>query len=294
MNSHPGQAQNPATTFDVARVGRYFNRIAATYEQHDWLQREVATRTLERLDGIRLQPKQILDLGAGYGRDARALAKRYRGATVVQLDLAHSMLLQSRRRGPRWRSPHRYVCGDLTRLPLADASVDLVYSCFALQWCSAHTDAIREMRRVLRPGGLLVIAMPGPDTLTQLREAFATFSPHTHVSPFPDMHDLGDLFTGSGFADPVMECERLTIEYNDVDRLLSELRQGGSVNATVNRPRALRGRGYLASLNAACDAFRHNGKLPVSVELIIGHAWAVERQQQTEAPILPLAKLRRR
>ena len=281
---------------DAGRLDRYFNRLAPHYLSHDWLQQEVGERALERLDGIRLAPRLIVDAGAGAGRHARSLAKRYRAATIIQFDRAEAMLAASREHGPRWRSPHRYACGDISQIPLANDTVDLVLCTCVLQWCGQLEQPLGELRRILKPGGLLLLAFPGPDTLSELRAALAAVSGGAHVNRFPDMHDVGDLLGRQGFADPVMECERLTIEYKDVEGLLTDLRLGGSINAIRSRPRGLLGRRRHATFAAAYEAQRRNEKLPVTAELIIGHAWAAAgaRNVTGESQIFPLKRLRRR
>ena len=120
---------------DSNRVRRSFERAARDYDRVAGMQRQVAERLLERLDFIRLQPKRIGDFGSGTGYCSRRLAKRYRRARVVCLDLAVTMMLEARRQAPRFIGRPAYVCGDLQRLPLASNSLDLVVSNLTLQWC---------------------------------------------------------------------------------------------------------------------------------------------------------------
>ncbi|MGR8918603.1 MAG: malonyl-ACP O-methyltransferase BioC [Gammaproteobacteria bacterium] len=281
---------------DKQRIAANFNRAAASYDRHDLVQREVADRALERLDYVSLEPAAILDIGAGTGRAARALAKRYRRAQVTQFDLAHAMLTASRAAGRRLFSRQRFVCGDLEQLPFADAGYDFAFSSLALQWSENLAGAFAEVNRVLRPGGLFLFTTLGPDTLKELRAAFARISAAPHVNRFLDMHDVGDQLTGAGFADPVMETEYLTVEYDDGLELMRDLKGIGAVNAAAARSRGMLGRRRLRALLDAYEGERRAGKLPATYEVVYGHAWATDRlpSQQGEEHVFPLSRLRRR
>ncbi len=177
---------------DKSLARRAFERAAATYDAAAALQNEVGSRLVERLDFIRMQPRRILDLGAGTGVFTRVLGRRYRRADVTALDIAPAMLQQARARGGWWRRAPRCVCGDAEALPFADASFDFIFSNLMLQWCVDLPAALRELRRVLAPGGLLMFTTLGPDTLGELRASWSAVDGYTHVNPFIDMHDVGD------------------------------------------------------------------------------------------------------
>ena len=114
----------------------------------------------------------------------------------------------------------------------------------------------------------------GPDTLKELRTAWAAADGHSHVSPFADMHDLGDALVRARFADPVMDAEWMTLTYGDVDGLMRDLKVLGAGNATAERPRGMTGRGRMDAMRRAYEAFRSEGRLPATYEVVYGHAWA--------------------
>lgn len=262
-----------------AAVRRSFDRAAPTYDAAAALQREIADRLLERLDYIRISPARILDLGSGTGYATRPLRERYPDSHLVSLDLAPAMLALARTATqPSWVkqliSPARmsWLCADGESLPLADASVDLVFSNLALQWC----DPVRifaEAVRVLRPGGLLLFSTFGPDTLKELRAAFATVDGSPHVNQFIDMHDLGDQMVRARLADPVMDMEHLTMTYTELGPLLRELKDIGAHNMLPGRERGLMGKSRWARLIEAYEPFRKEGRLPATYEVVYGHAW---------------------
>jgi len=276
---------------DTGRTRLAFERAAATYDASAVLQREVGQRMAERLALVKLQPAAILDVGCGTGDALGELSARYPEAWVLGLDSAWHMLEIARGRssaarasggsllarwfGPRARTTAQpsLVCGDAGRLPLAAASVDLLWSNLLLQWINEVAAALGEFHRVLSSGGLLMFSTLGPDTLKELRTAFAGIDRATHVSRFIDMHDLGDMLVHSGFADPVMDMEIITLTYADATTMMRELKAIGARNATRGRPRGLTGRARWQTMLAALEVFRRDGRLPATFEVVYGHAW---------------------
>lgn len=293
-----GQSISP---IDKRAARRAFERAAASYDEAAVLQREIGSRMLERLDYVRLKPQTVLDLGCGTGQGIDALAKRWRKAKIIALDLAESMLQRARRRGT-WLNRPRPLCADLEALPLADESVDLVISNASLQWAGDLPRAFAELRRVLRPEGLLMFTTFGPDTLIELRRAWALADDgaHAHVSPFLDMHDIGDALMRAGFADPVMDAERITMTYESVQGLMRDLKAIGGRNALQDRPRAMTGRQRLGALEQAYEQERHDGRLPSTWEVVYGQAWmpagskAPAQQQTADGVAIPLSAIPRR
>jgi malonyl-CoA O-methyltransferase len=285
-----------ALAVDKRQVRRSFERAAATYDTAAVLQNEVCRRMLARLDYIRLAPDTVLDAGSGTGNAIAGLAERYPGARMIALDLAFGMVLRARARRPWWRrvvdrGGRRLaaVCGDIEQLPLAAGSAGMVWSNLALQWVNEPQQAFAEMHRVLVPGGLLLFSSFGPDTLKELRAAFAGADAHTHVNRFTDMHDIGDQLIACGYADPVMDMEVVTLTYRDVRSLMRELKAIGARNMTRGRPAGLGSRSLLDKVSKNYEAYRVDGKLPATFEVVYGHAWKpAPRVSPTGHPIIDI------
>jgi malonyl-CoA O-methyltransferase len=278
------------------RVRASFDAAAGRYDAVAVIQAEVRRRLLERLELFRIKPRQILDAGCGTGHGARELLRRYRGAALVALDLAPGMLGAARRQRP-WLRRLDAVCGDAAAIPLADGSVDLVFSNLMLQWCNDPERVFAEFRRVLRPGGLALFTSFGPDTLKELRGAWRAADGHVHVSRFIDMHDLGDALLRAGLREPVMDAEHLTLTYPDVRSLMRDLKTMGAQNATAGRNRGLTGRRTLAAVEADYERLRRDGRLPATWEVVYGHAWADDTRRPAVGPgevSVPLARIGRR
>jgi malonyl-CoA O-methyltransferase len=270
---------------DKTLARRAFEQAAATYDASAALQNEVGSRLVERLDFIRMQPRRILDLGAGTGVFTRVLGRRYPRADITALDIAPAMLQQARARGSWWHRP-RCVCGDAEALPFADAGFDFIFSNLMLQWCADLPATLLELRRVLAPGGLLLFTTLGPDTLGELRASWSAVDGFTHVNPFIDMHDVGDALLQARWAEPVMDTERLTVTYRDLATLMLDLKHIGAHNVTRGRARGLTGKGRFQAFAAAYEQFRRDGVLPSTYEVVYGHAWSP--QHKTAAAEVPL------
>ncbi|MEP7329073.1 MAG: malonyl-ACP O-methyltransferase BioC [Betaproteobacteria bacterium] len=292
---------------DTRAVRRAFGRAAATYDVAAVLQREVGTRMGARLDVVKLAPHAVLDAGCGTGDALGALALRYPDARMVALDLALPMVqaAQARvasgrsllRRIMPWRAAEsatapRFVCGDVNAMPFGGAAFDLVWSNLALQWVNDLPHTFGELHRVLKIDGLLTFTTFGPDTLREIRTAFAAVDGHTHTNRFADMHDIGDMLVHAGFADPVIDMETITLTYGDARSLLRELKQIGATNATQGRPRGLLGKARLQRVLASLEATARDGRIPATFEVVYGHAW---KAQATHTPDgLPIVRFGRR
>ncbi len=270
----------PSPVFDTRQVRRAFSRASVGYENAAALQREVESRLLESLDYLDdAIPGVVLDIGSGPGHAARAMRKRWPKARIVALDLALPMLRQVRPRegwNPLQRPLDR-VCADLRTLPLADGSVDVLFSNLCLQWIDDLPAAFAEFRRVLKPKGLLLCSTFGPDTLHELHHAFAQADNAPHVSPFASIADFGDALMRAGFRDPVLDREVDVRGHADLASLMRELRTLGATNALQSRRHTLTGRARFSAAAAAYEPLRGNdGLLPASWETITAMAWAPE------------------
>ncbi|HSG22200.1 MAG TPA: methyltransferase domain-containing protein [Azonexus sp.] len=273
---------------DRQQVGRRFSKVAASYGEGDFFAREVDRRMQERLDYVKIEPQRILDLGCSRGGSFPDLTARYPAAQLIGLDVSPAMLDTGRESRPGWQrwlglgkqsGPLR-LAADAANLPLKSRSTALVWSNLLLHWLDDPLPALAEAHRVLEVGGLLMFSTLGPDSLKELRTAFA--DGYAHTQRFIDMHDLGDMLVGCGFADPVMDMEVITLTYEDLDAMFAELRAAGSSCAMKARRHGLTGRGSLAAARTAYEAMRRDGKLPATFEVVYGHAWKVEAKQSAD------------
>lgn len=254
------------TPLDSKRVRRQFGNAG----NRDFLSQEVGQRLLERLQALDKKFSCAVDLGAGAADDLQGLSTAGFDELLVAADFACSLLS---------RSTGNSLCADAYHLPLAAGSVDLAYSNLLLPWIEDLDRLFAELRRVMRPAGVLMFTSLGPDTLMELRASWAQADDAIHVHEFLDMHHIGDALVNAGFMDPVLDVERLTVTYDDPRDLMRDLRASGNQNAALDRPRGLRGkRSYQSALNAY-KALRVDGNIPATFEVIYGYALAPREGQ---------------
>jgi malonyl-CoA O-methyltransferase len=198
-----------------------------------------------------------------------------------------------------WRRPFDRLRADACRLPLRAGAVDLAFSCLLLPCTDDLAAVLGEVRRVLSPRGYFTFATLGPDTLAELRGAWSEADARPHVHRFLDMHDVGDALVRAGFADPVMDVDRVRLTYASTDALCADLKALGATCALAGRRRALTAPSRLAALARAYERHRDaGGRLPATCELVYGQAWCPGatpplRTRRTEA-VIPIEQLRRR
>ncbi|RMH50897.1 MAG: malonyl-[acyl-carrier protein] O-methyltransferase BioC [Zetaproteobacteria bacterium] len=279
---------------DRRRVARSFARAAADYDSVAALQREAAARLDAHLNFTRITPRRMLDIGCGTGFLGRLLRRRFPKAELVALDLVPEMINRCRRslgRGMPWRPKRRFLCGDATALPLAGESFDLVASNLTMQWIDRPERMVREMRRVLAPGGLLLFSTFGGETLTELRAAFTAVTPGrpAPLLSFPDVMALGDLLQRQAVETVVTDSDRITRTYPDVTALVRELKaMGASSSAIRHRGGGLGGRGLLRRLSASYPT-EEEGGIRATFEILYGQAWyRPDPKREGVIPIMPL------
>ncbi|CAG9238212.1 methyltransferase domain-containing protein [Paraburkholderia caribensis] len=290
----PTDTGRPA--YDSRRLRKIFDRRAATFDDVAFLPREIAQRMRERLDYIKVNPAQVLDAGCGAGDDLPTLRERFPEAPVFGADLSRAMLaraVQHDATDTSWRRflpaslgkalgsrGPRFAQADFSALPFASGAFEFIWSNLALHWHSRPDLVFPEWQRVLKVNGLLMFSTLGPDTLKELRGAYAEIeaahgvNTHKHVIDFVDMHDLGDMLVESGFEIPVMDQETLTITYKSPESLLADVRRWGAYPFRRETSPGVASRRMRKALLAALEARRRaDGTIPLTFEVIYGHAW---------------------
>ena len=283
----PQAPSKMSAPIDALTVRRLFANPARV-EGSDFLCREIASRMHDRLELVKIAPQRVLDAGCGAGADLALLQKDYPAAQVIGIDAAFAMAAAARGQAaaPALRSLNQMLsrllpakagvdvlAGDFGNLPFGPNSLDLVWSNLALHWHPQPDRVFAEWRRVLRVEGLLMFSNFGPDTMRELRTAYAEVDEHPHVLPFVDMHDFGDQLVEAGFSTPVMDMEVIKVTYDTAEAMLADVQALGG-NPLATRARGLRGRAAQTRLLAALEKGRDaTGKLVLSFEVIYGHAF---------------------
>ena len=242
-----------------------------------WLHEEIASRMQQRLDFIRLQPGCWLHWEPLRGglQAHRDLLARYPQAEVwlySDRPVEAEHVLRATRapwwHGARWRRSRVHLGQP------AAGSAQMVWANMALHQAADPVALLGAWHQALAVDGFLMFSCFGPDTLRELRQVYTELGWPAAAQDFTDMHDWGDMLVHAGYAEPVMDMERITLSYETPERLLAELRELGR-NLHPERFAGLRGRGWLRRLHQALQGLaRHDqqGRLCLSFEVIYGHA----------------------
>ncbi len=258
-----------SSTRQTQALQQLFDCRAADYDRHAVLEQEVGGRLLERASHQRHEPSRIADLGSGTGYCTRALKRLHRKAEVIGIDVSAAMAAHTRRQSA-FMHPLRAVCADMHQLPLAQRSLDLLFSNLALQWVDDLPALMAGFRRVLKPDGMLLFSTLGPASLGELRDAASRLPGGQWRAQLLDMHDLGDVLQAAGFSEPVMDSEFITIEYRELATLHAELQATGTGSYFADWT-ALASQGE--ALRTAFQPNLQNGCYPVSYEIVYGTAF---------------------
>lgn len=263
MSSH-----NPHI-FNRRLVAAHRTRAAAGFAEFSFIKQEACARLAERLEDIKRDFPQALDLGCHHGEMARAMPPEKVGAWVMT-DLSPAMLCHA---GGGLR-----VAADAEFMPFAPESFDLVVSVCALHWVNDVPGMLAQIRRMLKPGGMMMLTLPGVMTLHELRHAFLTANLDTgaspRVSPFIDAQTGAGLLQRAGFSDPVADSDMLVVDYRDLFALLRDLRGMGETAAFE------RGGNALTRDDIACVAATYgqqdanaDGTLRATYEMVTLTGW---------------------
>jgi malonyl-CoA O-methyltransferase len=210
---------------DAHAVRDSFNLAARHYDRHAALEQEVGRRLLERCGFSRREPRCILDLGCGTGTASVELKKKFPRSRVIGVDSAIGMLARAPRRAGLLRPVSR-ICADLSALPFAHRTADLLFSNLATHWSQDPAGQYGEFHRVLRPGGMLLFSTLGPGTLREFQDIRAVGNGPA-LPAFGDLMVVGDALVTAGFSEPVMDMEVITVNYRSLDALHTELESTG-------------------------------------------------------------------
>lgn len=262
----------PLDTRALAHVKRRLNAAP----QPPWLHGEVARRMAERLSWIKRQPECVVDWGRFLGASREVLAGACPQAQVwaVEPDAQARARLAAAAAAPWW-SPRRWAAGVqvVDDEGVAAGQAQMVWANMGLHGEADPVALMRRWQRLLAVDGFLMFSTLGPGTLGRLRALYARRGWPAPMAPFVDMHDLGDMLVETGFADPVMDQESITLTWPSADALLRELRGLGG-NVSLQRPAGLRTPRWRADLMAELAGLAGpDGRIALDFEIVYGHAF---------------------
>ena len=262
--------------FDRNAVRDHRNRAAKTWADHDFLFMEAADRLCDRLDDVKRKFDNALDLGCHGGCVAKNLGARGGIKNLTQTDISPAMVKLAEKTG------HPSVVVDEESLPFDDGSFDLVLSNLSLHWVNDLPGALIQIRKSLKPDGLMLASVFAERTLWELRESLMAaeieiesgMSPR--VSPFATVQDLGSLLGRAGFALPVLDTDTITVSYPDAFKLMADLRGMGESGAVSARRKTFsREDTILRAASYYQEKFGgEDGRIPATFDIVTMTAWA--------------------
>lgn len=263
-------------TIDPVAAARWHAAAPAT---SPWLHEEVARRMEDRLQWIRQAPVSWCHwdpVRGGLQAHALVSARYPQARCQVYETSAHCEPVARQALAKPWWSPARWGAGALQPGPPADAGVNMLWSNMALHMAADPQALIGRWHRALAVDGYLMFSCLGPDTLRELHGVYAAMGWPPAGHAFTDMHDWGDMLVHAGFAEPVMDMERITLTFATPERLVQELRELG-VNLHPDRFPSLRGRRWRDKLYQVLSERLadpgQDGQLALTFEIIYGHAF---------------------
>lgn len=250
----------------------------------------LGNRLLERLDYLKIQPAYILELGCGPGNFSKRLKKKYPKATVVSVDDFWERI--SGAKSQTFLSRGSWIQIEKSRLPFKTGTFDLI---FAHQWLfELHQplECLHEFNRIMKVHGCFMFSTLGPDTFKELSSLFNP--PLTYRTPFIDMHDVGDGLMQAQFVDPVMDMEMLEVHYQNLPTLLYSLRLQ-KIKTMKQSPGLIGKRQWAVFEKRIHLLLNQDGKLPITYEVIYGHAWKGQVRQNSigAETYIPISLLRK-
>ncbi len=257
--------------FDRTAVRRHRDRASRSVDQVSDILRDAAERLLDRLDDTTRRFSDALDVG---GRGVVAPLLRERGMRVISCDLSTAMAA---------RNGGACVAADEEFLPFAPDSFDLIAASLSLHWVNDLPGALLQLRRTLRPGGLLLASLPALGTLAELRTALTEAEDEVsgrvspRVSPFPELRDCAHLLQRAGFSLPVADMDEIRLLYANPFALLSELRAAGETNAIRQRARSVPARALFPAALARLP--EEDGRVAVTLRMAVMTGWAPDPER---------------
>ena len=261
-----------------SRILKSFNTRASSYDKYSLIQKEVSLRIIEKLKFIKISPKNILDLGCGTGYLSLLLKKLYPNAHITCLDFSPEMLYHCKLKEPEFET----ICADIEDLPFKTSKYDIIISSLTLHWCKETEKIFYDIYKILNKNGIFIFTTVGPDTLSELKETYKLIDDKEHINIFNDMHIYGDLLLNTGFDNPVMDVEKIVMEYPNVQNVFNSIKKIGA-NTIIN---SHGGKITKSMYRKIIDLYPKTEKMkyPVTYEVIYGTSWKKIKKPDKKSP----------
>ena len=273
-------------------IERKSDAAAITFSKHDFIHHHCRNDLIERMQLMNLNPKIAVDLGCAIGSSSRFLAKHYKKCHIFSLDLSLNMLIESRKKRS-FLTPISEIQASANSLPFKNNSIDLIFANLLMPWIEDLPLFFTEISRILKNDGLFIFSTLGPDSLQNIKSIWSKVDDFEHVNPFIDMHIIGDQILQSGIGDPVLDAEKLTINYKDINSLFSDIKNSGSTYCLKDKNPALKGKKKFKEFKLALRKSMTKDQFNIELELIYGHAWGKHLNSHPNEYSIDISKIRK-
>ncbi|MCW8327224.1 malonyl-ACP O-methyltransferase BioC [Photobacterium sp. SDRW27] len=251
---------------DKQAIAEAFGRAARHYDKAAAFQRQVGHLLLDKLPVVTPAGTRALDLGCGTGYFSEQLL--HRGYQVCAADLSLQMLQQAEMRCGQAAS---YLEADAENLPIDDNQFDIAFTSLALQWCDDLSVPLKELKRVVKPGGLMLFSTLADGSLFELSRAWQQVDQYQHVNEFLSQKAIKLALAQAGCPNVGLEFTPITMHYTTAVELMKDLKGIGATHLQQERKAGLAGRKTIQALESAYDEFRdENGQLPATYQVCFG------------------------
>ncbi|AFZ83245.1 biotin synthesis protein BioC [Candidatus Kinetoplastibacterium blastocrithidii TCC012E] len=297
MNITNNRAE-PSLPINISHVSIQFSRRKGLTNSQ-FLYNEIANRLANNLKYIKIKPKNIVDSGCGIGNNIPVLQSIYKNFNYIGIDRSFPLLsIGYKKWGQQGilnkiknlltnKSIPRFIQSDMSKSGLKPKSVDIVWSNLALHWHNKPKDVLNDWYRILTDNGLVIFSYFGPDTIKEVRLAVTDANIKTGMMSFIDMHDIGDMLMHSGFENPVMQKDTITLTYKTPLQLLKDVHYIGG-NANTNRKKSFTSKEWLNNLCESLEKQRNGSSINLTIEIIYGHAWRKTNHNNSNEKIIKL------
>jgi malonyl-CoA O-methyltransferase len=255
---------------------KVFDRHAKTYDEYSSLQNKISDNLFKKLDLIEVRKDLILDLGCGTGRNGRILKEKYQNIRLINYDFSINMLKEAKKKQYKMLgNKSEFVCGDIEELSFTENTFDVIWSTSSLQWCNNLSDIFKKAKSILKPGGLFIFSTFGPNTLFELRSITKKISNYQKTNNFLDVLSIKDKLIKEGFSNPVIDLEEFCLTYNNINKLLLDLKKIGATSGFKRKKNGLSGKIFLKLISDGYKEYSYDGIYPATYEAIYCYAWNI-------------------
>jgi malonyl-ACP O-methyltransferase BioC len=269
------------------KIIKSFSNRAHSYDDYSFIQKNVNERLLNRLNLIKHDKKDILEIGSGTGNLSQTLQGVHDRLNIVSIDLSHDMIKIHKDKNPHAKC----IQTKAEAPPFKDESFDTILSSLTLHWCELNENLFTRYSSLLKPNGLLLFSAAGPDTFREFRKCPESIYEKLRFNNFIDMHHYGDFMLNANLRDPVVDSEFITLEFTSLKQLLKSLRFTGTNVTNVEQTQYINRHEYKIIADSLYN--ETSGSFELTYEIIFGYALKEAKTLDKSGKLIPIKEVKK-